>query len=319
LRNKTYNKIFERIPIAVMNTPNNQQLTRLDGIRYFTPPPGFVLTGRDGMVSMSWDNKPPLPLLAEDFPDDQDGITPDYDMVGRGIYQALRLNPECTFAVEYAAVLKEAYPHIISELGGQIIMLDAKEVDTPYLDRKINFLKIMALLDPDNAGVQLEIARTFSDKGSRLGTLHQAVGSWYGAERALKRSLELDPANHHTAYEYGEALYVLGRYEQAADIWQGLPEGLDIPAQRKIEARIAAILAGKLPLVPPVDYLTAIAVAVESHHTGRTDEAAAIIEDVLADPVFAEQFPMNEVYYLLGTCYQEMGMAHEAAEAFKRS
>jgi hypothetical protein len=37
------------------------------------------------------------------------------------------------------------------------------------------------------------------------------------------------------------------------------------------------------------------------------------------DPVFAEQFPMNEIYYLLGTCYQEMGMAHEAAEAFKRS
>jgi tetratricopeptide (TPR) repeat protein len=293
--------------------------TKLDGIRYFTPPAGFVLTGRDGMVHISWDEKPPLPLLAEDFPAGEDKVIPDYDMVGRGIYQALRLNPDCSFAAEYAAVLKEAYPHIISELGGQIIMLDAKEVDTPYLDRKINFLKIMALLDPCNAGVHLEIARTFSDKGSRLGTLHQAVDSWYGAEKYLKKSLTLDSTNHHAAYEFGEALYVLGRYEQAADIWQQLPAGLDIPEQRKIEARIAAILAGKLPLVPPVDYLTAISVAVESHHAGRTDEAAAIIEDVLADPVFADQFPMNEVYYLLGTCYQEMGMMPEAAEAFKRS
>jgi tetratricopeptide (TPR) repeat protein len=302
-----------------MSTPSATQPTKLDGIRYLTPPAGFVLSGRDGMVCIPWDNRPPIPLLDEDFPAVAGGAAPDYDMVGRGIYQALRQNPDCSFAIDYAAVLKEAYPHIISELGGQIIMLDAKEVDTPYLDRKINFLKIMALFDPDNAGVHLEIAHTFSDKGSRLGTLHQAVGSWYGAERALRRYLELDPSNHHAAYEYGEALYVLGRYEQAADIWQQLPEGLDIPAQRKIEARIAAILAGKLPLVPPVDYLTAIAVAVESHHTGRTDEAAAIIEDVLADPVFAEQFPMNEIYYLLGTCYQEMGMAHEAAEAFKRS
>lgn len=302
-----------------MNTTNAPTPTKLDGIRYFTPPAGFVLTGRDGMVNIPWDERPPMPLLAEEFPSEEESVTPDYDMVGRGIYQALRLNPDCSFAAEYAAILKEAYPHVISELGGQIIMLDAKEVDTPYLDRKINFLRIMALLDPGNAGIHLEIARTFTDKGSRLGALHQAVDSWYAAEKALKKSLELDPANHHAAYEYGEALYVLGRYELAADIWQQLPAGLDTPEQRKIEARIAAILTGKLPLVPPVDYLTAIAVAVESHHAGRADEAAAIIEDVLTDPVFAEQFPMNEVYYLLGTCYQEMGMAHEAAEAFKRS
>jgi tetratricopeptide (TPR) repeat protein len=302
-----------------MITPTAPLPTKLEGIRYYTPPEGFVLTGRDGMVRIPWEGRPPIPLLEEDFPSVEGGGAPDYDMVGRGIYQALRKNPECAFAADYAAVLKEAYPHVISELGGQIIMIDAKEVDAPYLDRKINFLKIMALLDPDNAGVQLEIARTFSDKGSRLSTLHQAVASWYGAEKALTKSLELDPANHHTAYEYGEALYVLGRYEQAAAVWQDITAGLGMSDQRKIEARIAAILAGKLPLVPPVDYLTAISVAVEAHHAGRNDDAAAIIEDVLADPVFAEQFPMNEIYYLLGTCYQEMGLAHEAAGAFKRS
>src|SRR5512133_121165 len=302
-----------------MNNSHTHMPTKLDGIRYFNPPDGFVLTGRDGMVNIPWDEKPPLPLLTEDFPVGEESVSPDYDMVGRGIYQALRLNPACNGAEEYAAVLKEAYPHIVSELGGQIIMLDAKEVDTPYLDRKINFLRIMSLIDPGNAGVHLEIARTYCDKGSRLGTLHLAVNSWYEAEKSLKKSLELDATNYHAAYEYGEALYVLGRYEQAADVWQQLPDGLNLPEQRKIETRIAAILTGKLPLVAPVDYLTAIAVAVESHHAGRTDEAAAIIEDVLADPVFADQFPMNEVYYLLGTCYQELGMAHEAAEAFKRS
>ena len=302
-----------------MSTSSAAQPTKVEGIRYYTPPAGFVLSGRDGMVCIPWVNRPPIPLLDEDFPAVAGGVAPDYDMVGRGIYQTLRQNPECTFAADYAAVLKEAYPHIISELGGQIIMLDAKEVDTPYLDRKINFLRIMALLDPHNAGVHLEIARTFSDKGSRLSSLHQAVGSWYGAEKHLAKALELAPSDHHAAYEYGEALYVLGRYERAAAAWQDITAGLGIADQRKIEARIAAILAGKLPLVPPVDYLTAISVAVEAHHAGRNDDAAAIIEDVLADPVFAEQFPMNEIYYLLGTCYQEMGMAHEAAEAFKRS
>jgi tetratricopeptide (TPR) repeat protein len=302
-----------------MDIPAHNQPTRIEGVLYHTPPAGFILTGRDGMVNIPWDDRPPIPLLDEDSAAIEAGGAVDYDMVGRGIYQALRQNPDCSCAADYAAILKEAYPHVISELGGQIIMLDAKEVDTPYLDRKVNFLKIMALLDPDNAGLQLEIARTLGDKGSRLSTLHQAVESWYGAEKHLKRALRLDPTNHHAAYEYGEALYVLGRYEQAAAAWQGLASGLEPAGQRKVEARIAAILAGRLPLVPPLDYLTAISLAVEAHHTGRNDDAAAMIEDVLSDPVFAEQFPMNEIYYLLGTCYQEMGMAHEAAEAFKRS
>ncbi|MBT1072219.1 tetratricopeptide repeat protein [Pelotalea chapellei] len=302
-----------------MNSEQEVKPTALDGIKYYSPPAGFILHGRDGRVSIPWDGKPPFPLLDEDFFAAEQSGAPDYDMVGRGIYQALRLNPDCTFAADYAALLKDAYPHVISELGGQIIMLDAKEVDTPYLDRKINFLRIMLLLDPGNAGLCREIARTFADKGARLSTLHQAVPSWYSAEKYLKKALELDPDDRDSLYEYGEALYVLGRYDQAAEIWQKAVAGCDDAGKRKIEARIAAIFTGKLPLVPPVDYLTALAVAVEEHQAGRNDESAGIIEDVLADPVFSQQFPMNEIHFLLGTCYEEMGMMDEAAKAFKRS
>jgi len=302
-----------------MTNETTIQPTPLDGIRYYTPPTGYSLSGRDGMVEISWEGKPPIPLLEEDYLSAEASGAPDYDMVGRGIYQALRLNPECAWASEYAGLLKAAYPHIVSELGGQIIMLDAREVDSPYLDRKINFLKIMALLDATNAGLCREIARTFVEKGSRLSTLHQAVASWYQAEKFLKKALELDPEDLHSAYEYGEALYVLGRYVQAAEAWAEALPRLEGGEKARVGARIASILAGKLPLVPPIDYLTALSMALEEHHAGRIDEATAIIEDVLADPVFSEQFPVNEIYYLLGTCYQEMGMAAEAAEAFKRS
>jgi len=303
------------VGITVIST----EPTPLNGIHYMAVPAGYILRGRDGRVELDWNVLMPIPLLEEDYPLAECNGSPDYDMVGRGIFQALRLNPECAFASEYAAVLKDAYPHIVSELGSQIIMLDAKEVDTPYLDRKISLLRIMALLDSENAGLNIEIARTFTDKGSRISNLHLAVDSWYRAEKFLKKALQLDPDDHHAAYEYGEALYVLGRYEQAAEAWQTAIARFDAADQRRIESRIAAIISGKVPLVPPVDYLTAISVAVENHHAGDNDQAAAIIEDVLSDPVFSEQFPVNEIYYLLGTCYQQLGMVAEAAAAFKRS
>ena len=297
-----------------------KQPTRLDGIIYFTPPDDYQLSGRDGIVAIMWEDKPPIPLLEEDFAALESGGVPDYDMVGRGVYQALRHNPDCIGAPEYASLLKEAYPHIVSDLGGQIIMLDAREVDTPYLDRKINFLKIMALLDPGNAGLPLEIARTCIEKGSRLSSMQHAAACWYAAEKQLGIAVSLNPGDLHSVYEYGEAQYVLGRYVRAAEIWGELISLLPEPAERaRVETRIAGILAGRIPIVPPLDYLTALSVAVEQHQNGFNDDAVAIITDVLNDPIFAEQFPMNEVYYLLGTCYQEIGMMAEAAEAFKRS
>jgi tetratricopeptide (TPR) repeat protein len=302
-----------------MSTTQQTQITPLHGIRYFTPAEGYHLSGRDGMVAISWQGKPPIPLLEEDFSVLEASSHPDYDMVGRGMYQALRLNPDCAGAADYAAVLKEAYPHIVSELGGQIIMLEAKEVDTAYIDRKITSLKIIALLDPDNTGVPLEIARAYVEKGSQLSSMQYAVPCWYAAEKLLKTARERNPLDRHAAYEYGEALYVLGRYDQAAAIWSELLTLLDAEERLRVEARIAAIQTGTIPAVPPLDYLTALAVAIEEHHIGNNDGAVAIIEDVLTDPVFAEQFPLKEVYYLLGTCYQEIGLMTEAGEAFKRS
>lgn len=149
--------------------------------------------------------------------------------------------------------------------------------------------------------------------------MQHAVSCWYAAEKQLKMSLELNPGDIHAAYEYGETLYVLGRYEQAAEAWSELIDLLGPAERARVEARIAGILAGKVPMVPPLDYLTALAVAVEQHHSGFSDDAAAIITDVLSDKIFADQFPLNEVYSLLGTCYQEIGLMDEAAEAFKRS
>ena len=284
--------------------------TPLAGISYFQPPAGYRLTGRDGAVDLAW-GEYPLPLLDEDYRAVLESGTPGYDQVGRGIFQALRTNPDCAFATQYAAILQQAYPHVIAEIGGEAIMLDAKQVDTPYLDRKITLLKIMTLMEPANAGLWREIGRTLMEKGTRLDALHLAVQAWYGAEQHLGRSLELEPDDLATAYQLGETHYVLGHYQQALAVWEPLLPRCGEAERLRLNARIEAIRRNDLPKVPPVDYLTALAVALELRQD-NLHETVAIIEDVLADQVFCDQFPMAEVTGLLEQFQRELLLAAPA-------
>jgi hypothetical protein len=73
----------------------------------------------------------------------------------------------------------------------------------------------------------------------------------------------------------------------------------------RLSARIEAIRRGELPKLPPVDYLTALAVALELRQDDL-HETVAIIEDVLADQVFCDQFPMAEVSGLLAQFQREL-------------
>lgn len=284
--------------------------TPLDGISYFQPPANFHITGRDGRVDIPWEF--PIPLAEESYRAALEHGAPSYDQIGQGMFFALRQNPDCTYAVDYARVLQSGYPHIIAEIGGEAIMLDAKEVDSPYLDRKVNLLKIMALLEQENAGLWREIGRTLMEKGSRMEAAHLAVQSWYGAEKYLTRSVELDPEDLHTRYQLGETHYVLGHYDQALALWQPLAEQLPAGERLSLEARIAAIQQGELPKVPAVDYLTALSVAFEQHQDDQFYEAAAIAEDVLMDAVFCAQFPMAGVYRFLEQCYRAVNMTDKA-------
>ena len=291
--------------------------TPLTGISYFQPTDDYRLTGRDGAVDLAW-GEWPIPLIDDDYHRVVASGSADYDQVGRGLYQALRTDPECSFAADYAKILQQAYPHVIAEIGGEVIMLDAKEVDTPYLDRKVTLLKIMALMEPDNAGLWREIGRTLMEKGSRLDALHLAVQAWYGAEKHLRQALALDPEDLATAYQFGETHYVLGHYDQALTAWEPLVPRCDEAQRLGLSARIEAIRRHELPKLPPVDYLTALAVALE-HRQDNLPETVAIIEDVLADQVFCSQFPMVEVTALLEQLQRELRLAGGQAAPGRRN
>jgi tetratricopeptide (TPR) repeat protein len=269
-----------------------------------------VVTGLDGKVSLGI-GPGPLPLLDADF-EALRGELPGYDAVGRGIYQALRTDPDCADNVRYASLLKEGYPHYVSELASHILMLGEKDVEVPYLDRRVKLLKIFALMEPGDAHFPLEIGATLLDKGCRFSALHLSTVTLFKAESYLERALELAPGEPKAASTLAEVSFLLGKYDKAAALWQALLPRVSEPVAAELSGRLARIEKGELPRVPAVDYLVAIAGALALKEEGGYPEAVAILTDVMADAFFACEFPMPEIPYLLALCSLELGRAGEA-------
>lgn len=291
--------------------------TPIKGIRYYIPTAGGVLTGVDGQVRGSYGDLP-VPLLEEDH-DLLGGGAPSYDAVGRGIYQALRSNPDCVFGENYAQLLQEAYPHFLGELASHLLMLDKKDVDVAYLDRKITCLKIFALIEPENPQLQLEIGKSLLDRGMRLSATQMVTITLYQAERFLQRALELASANGEVRHYLAEVSYLLGRYENAALYWRELLGEAGESVAEKLRARIERLELGKTPLVPVVDYLEATAVAFEYYQSGEFAEAAAILHDIVADEALLREYALPQFWYVLGSCYAGMGMPHDAEKHLREA
>lgn len=291
--------------------------TPIPGISWHTFPESAVIEGRDGRASISFGGIP-VPVEDADFRA-IDGGDPDYDMVGRGIYTALRANPECTWNTVYAGWLRDHYPHLLAELASHIIMLDQKDVDVSYLDRKINYMKVMALLEPDNPTLAAELGAACLDRGLRMSSLQQCTVMIYRAEKYLSLAAASSPQNIKARLQLAEARYLIGRYESAALVWKELLPCLDSSDGERLRARSERIDKGSLPKIPPVDYLEAIGVAFAFFQDAEYEECAAILADVLDDLVFVEEFPLPEVWHHLGICYQNMAMPKNAVECFNEA
>ena len=291
---------------------NLKDLTPIPGIRYYEPPVDAILAGRDGRISIPYGGIP-VPLLEDDFTA-LDGPYPSYDAVGRGIYQLLRANPDAVLSDRYAMLLKEAYPHYLSELASHIIMLDHKDVEITYLDRRVNYLRIFALIEPENHKFPFEIGVTLLDKGLRLSALHLSTVTLYRAEDYLRKALQLSPEDVVVRSKLGEVCYLLGKYQQASDHWRGILCAVKPEEAERLETRLQQIIDGKLPRIPVVDYLEAVAAAFYAYEQGEYEESAAILQDVIEDTLFCEQFPLPEIFYYLGQCCIKMDVPRYAEE-----
>lgn len=245
---------------------------------------------------------------------------PTDDAVGSGLYDYLRHFPDCKHNRVYAELLKDAYPHYIADLAAMIVMLDHKEVDAPYVQRKVSSLKILALLDPDNVGLQLHLGLCFLDLGLTFNELNHCRSHLLSAMKHLQRVVSMQPDDASSLNALSEIDYLFGDYPAAARNWRRaaamLGEGESALA---LLSKAAAVEESEPPDHPLVDELEAIGEAMELHAAGEVRQALEILERLEEQGRIVTEFPSAQFYLLLGSCRQACGETAGAFDAYERA
>ncbi len=241
-----------------------------------------------------------LPLHVADL---QKSPKPSEKMIGEGIYDYLRRFPDCPNNTEYARILKAAYPFYISDLGSQIIMLEAKEVDPPYLRRKINMLKILALMETENFGLLQKIGSASFELALIYTELINVRREFSAARLWLEKARRLQPEELENLNLLAQICYFTGSYPQAKLYWQIVVDNLeDGPSKVELASRIKTIVSGNLPKQPMIDSLEMIGIAMEHYHAKEYTEACIIMERLEEEGSLPTELPNPEFFYFLGLC-----------------
>jgi len=265
-----------------------------------------------------------LPVELPDFPlpiDRQVLVagSPGDAAIGQGVYDYLRQFPDCPGNIVYAELLRDAYPHFLTDLAAHAVMLDAKQVEPAYVARKLACLKVLRLLDLRNRGLLWQLSRGYFDLALEFAELARCRHHLHDALRFGQEMLALDENDRQALSVLAEIDLFLGDLPAAIGKWQRLAALVSDPAlQSGIAARIAAH-SGRLPTAPLVEELEAIAMAMQLHATGHADEAVALLEHIDEQGQLPELCPSADFYCLLGQCRLAAGDRSGAVVALQKA
>ena len=283
--------------------------------RFWQPPGGFIVESGAESTEFLLPTIP-LPLL-----NSQSQIEdPTSDAIGSGLYDYLRQFPDCPHNSEYAQLLRDAWPHYLADLAAMIVMLDHKEVDAPYIRRKISGLKILLLLNPDNAGLKQQLGIAFYELALNYvelchcrSHLTQAMCFFFDVDK----SLPTDPANLNYMAQVD---YLLGDYPKATQRWQLLlTQVQDEATQSALLARIEAVKDQELPEHPLLVDLESIGEAMQLLAAGDPESARSILETLDQEQIVPTEFPNPEFYSLLAISRERSGDPAGAQAAFAKA
>ncbi|MEJ2201539.1 MAG: hypothetical protein P8X63_11095 [Desulfuromonadaceae bacterium] len=258
----------------------------------------------------------PLPVRRTDLTAGE----PSDNAVGQGVYDYLRQFPDCPHNREYAELLRDAFPHFLSDLGAQILMLDHKEVESQYIQRKITYMKILALLDSDNPGMLLRLGMEYYNLSQMFAEfLHsrQYLLSAMGYFHQVLRVQE----NHLGALNYlGQIEYLFGDYPSAIGCWRQLINLMEEgPARQELSRRVEQLSARELPTCPLIDEYEHIGQAMDLYGRDEIEEAAKTLDIIEEQGQFAKEFASPEFYYFLALCRSKTGDPGGAFAALEKS
>lgn len=259
----------------------------------------------------------PLPLLGGNLEED---YTPSEREIGEGLNSYLRRFPDCPNSAAYADILKHAYPFHISDLGSEIIMLDIKNVAPDFAREKINMLKVLALMEPENFGVLQRIGMAYYELAlvySELIHVRREMGAarlWLEKARRVRND-DLENLNY-----LAQICYFAGGYPQAKLYWRSIADSLPAgEARNELQNRISRIENGQLPACPLIESLEQIGVAMEHYRAKEYAEACGIMERLRQDGSVPQELPNPEFYYFLGLCREQNGEQAEACESYSKA
>lgn len=242
----------------------------------------------------------PLPIYSSAT---QNGGRPDDDALGAGIYEYLRRYPDCEGGYCLVKLLREAYPHYLADVAAQIIMIEEKEVDAPFLRRKITGLKILSLLE---AQPQLfyQLGRSYFEFATMFAELANCRNHLLAAREYLQRSLILDATNPAALNLLAQIEAWFGGREEALRLWQQAAVLVTEPTRSSLLQR-AAEMEKPVTENPLIDELEALGETLILIGSGEFCQASAILERLQEHGRVTSELPTPEFFYLLGHCREK--------------
>jgi tetratricopeptide (TPR) repeat protein len=282
---------------------------------FWSPPAGAtVLVGAERQPLALPDM--PLPLHRDDLKD----IPPSDAAIGQGLYDYLRQFPDCFGNKVYAGLLRDAYPHFITDLAAHAVMLDAKQVEPAYVVRKLTALKILWLIEPHNRGLLLQLCRGYFELALEFAALASCREHLREAMRFGQELLALDPHEITALSLLAEIDLLFGDIPGAVGKWQRLAAQIGDPSlQAHIEARLTACTGAAESATTLVDDLEAVAEALRLHGLGDDRQATFVLERIEARGHLPSALPSADFYWLLGVCRQGCGDTGGAVAALHQA
>lgn len=253
----------------------------------------------------------PLPIYAHAS---HEGGRPDDDALGAGIYEYLRRYPDCEEGYYLVDLLRNAYPHYLGDIAAQVIMIEEKEVDAPFLRRKITGLKILALLEP-KPQLLYQLARSYFEFATMFTELPQCRQHLLAAREYLQRVLSFESANPAALNLLAQIESWFGQKEEAFRLWQQAAELVDEPTRTALLRRATDLNSSGVEN-PLIDELEALGETLVLIGSGAFVPALAILERLQEQGRVMAELPAPEFYYLLGHCREKCHEPEQALVAY---